>query len=108
VYALVANTAFTDNTGFVVGRDAVLVVDSQFNGEMGRQVPHAVRHVTDSRISANANARLMTWCPSVAGLRAGERATDAAGGIVVVHSIDGRPVSIDRANYRGRVERWRS
>src|SRR4029077_20548837 len=38
VYALLANTPFTDNSGFVVGRDAVLVVDSQFNGQMGRQV----------------------------------------------------------------------
>src|SRR4051794_38520292 len=31
VYALVANTPFTDNSGFVVGTDAVLVIDSQFN-----------------------------------------------------------------------------
>src|SRR5690349_3226858 len=58
VYALVANTPFTDNSGFVVGQDAVLVVDSQFNGEMGRQVLDAVRRVTDKpiRYLVNTNA----------------------------------------------------
>jgi cyclase len=47
VYALLANTPFTDNGGFVVGRNAVLVIDSQFNGEMARQIIAAVRRVTD-------------------------------------------------------------
>ncbi len=58
VYALVANTPFTDNSGFVVGSDAVLVVDSQFNGQMGRQVLEAVRRVTDKpiRYLVNTNA----------------------------------------------------
>ena len=58
VYALVANTPFTDNSGFVVGTDAVLVIDSQFNGEMGRQVLDAVRRVTDKpiRYLVNTNA----------------------------------------------------
>lgn len=58
VYALVANTLFTDNSGFVVGRDAVLVVDSQFNGRMGQQVIDAVRRVTDKpiRYLVNTNA----------------------------------------------------
>jgi cyclase len=58
VYALVANTPFTDNSGFVVGQDAVLVVDSQFNGRMGRQVLDAVRAVTDKpiRYLLNTNA----------------------------------------------------
>lgn len=58
VYALVANTPFTDNAGFVVGTDAVLVIDSQFNGRMGRQVIDAVRRVTDRPITylLNTNA----------------------------------------------------
>lgn len=58
VYALLANTPFTDNSGFVVGRDAVLVIDSQFNGRMGRQVIDAVRRVTDKpiRYLLNTNA----------------------------------------------------
>ena len=58
VYALLANTPFTDNSGFVVGTDAVLVIDSQFNGQMGRQVLEAVRRVTDKpiRYLVNTNA----------------------------------------------------
>jgi cyclase len=58
VYALLANTPFTDNSGFVVGADAVLVVDSQFNGRMGQQVLDAVRRVTDKpiRYLVNTNA----------------------------------------------------
>jgi hypothetical protein len=32
VYALLSNTPFADNAGFVVGAEAVLVVDSHFNG----------------------------------------------------------------------------
>jgi len=58
VYALLANTPFTDNSGFVVGTDAVLVIDSQFNGQMGRQVLDAVRQVTDKpiRYLVNTNA----------------------------------------------------
>src|ERR1043165_8865378 len=58
VYALVANTPFTDNSGFIVGRDAVLVIDTQFNGRMGRQVLDAVRRVTDLpiRYVVNTNA----------------------------------------------------
>jgi cyclase len=58
VYALVANTPFTDNSGFVVGQDAVLVIDSQFTGRMGRQVLDAVRAVTDKpiRYLLNTNA----------------------------------------------------
>ena len=47
VYALLANTPFTDNGGFVVGKNAVLVIDSQFNGDMARQIIAAVRKVTD-------------------------------------------------------------
>ena len=58
VYALLSNTPFADNAGFVVGSDAVLVVDSHFNGEMGRQIIAAVRRVTDKpiRYLVNTNA----------------------------------------------------
>lgn len=58
VYALLANTPFTDNSGFVVGGDAVLVVDAQFNGRMAQQVIDAVRRVTDKpiRYLVNTNA----------------------------------------------------
>lgn len=42
----------------MVGADAVLVVDSHFNGEMGRQIIAAVRQVTDKpiRYLVNTNA----------------------------------------------------
>jgi len=58
VYALLSNTPFADNAGFVVGAEAVLVVDSHFNGEMGRQIIAAVRKVTDKpiRYLINTNA----------------------------------------------------
>jgi len=58
VYALLSNTPFADNAGFVVGADAVLVVDSHFNGRMGRQILDAVRQVTDKpiRYLLNTNA----------------------------------------------------
>jgi cyclase len=58
VYALLSNTPFADNAGFVVGADAVLVIDSHFNGRMGRQIIDAVRRVTDKpiRYLVNTNA----------------------------------------------------
>ena len=58
VYALLSNTPFTDNSGFVVGKNAVLVIDSQFNGDMARQIITAVRTVTDLpiRYLVNTNA----------------------------------------------------
>ena len=43
VYALMSNTPFADNAGFIVGDDAVLVIDSHFNGEMGQQIIDVVR-----------------------------------------------------------------
>ena len=58
VYALLSNTPFADNAGFVVGNDAVLVIDSHFNGIMGQQIVAAVRAVTDRpiRYLLNTNA----------------------------------------------------
>ena len=58
VYALMSNTPFADNAGFIVGDDAVLVIDSHFNGEMGQQIIDAVRAVTDRpiRYLLNTNA----------------------------------------------------
>ena len=45
VYALMSNRPFTDNAGFIVGSNEVLVIDSHFNGAMGRQIIEAVRRV---------------------------------------------------------------
>jgi cyclase len=58
VYALLSNTPFADNAGFVVGAESVLVVDSHFNGGMGHQILDAVRRVTDKpiRYLVNTNA----------------------------------------------------
>ena len=58
VYALLSNTPFADNAGFVVGADAVLVVDSMFNGRMGQQILEAVKRVSDKpiRYLVNTNA----------------------------------------------------
>ena len=58
VYALMSNTPFSDNAGFIVGRDAVLVIDSHFNGVMGQQIVDAVNSVTDLPIKylLNTNA----------------------------------------------------
>jgi len=58
IYALMANTPFNDNAGFIVGKDAVLVIDSHFNGSMGLQIINAVKRVTDLPIKylLNTNA----------------------------------------------------
>ena len=58
VFALMSNTPFADNSGFVVGDDAVLVVDAHFTGNMGKQIIDAVKKVTDLPIKylANLNA----------------------------------------------------
>jgi cyclase len=58
VYALLSNTPFADNEGFIVGREAVLVVDSGFNGRIGQQIINSVRRVTDKpiRYLVNTNA----------------------------------------------------
>ena len=58
IYALMSNTPFTDNAGFIVGRDAVLVIDAHFNGAMGQQIVDAVRRITDRPIKylLNTNA----------------------------------------------------
>jgi len=58
VYALMSNRAFTDNAGFIVGSEAVLVIDSHFNGVMGQQIVDAIKRVTDLPIKylLNTNA----------------------------------------------------
>ena len=58
VYALLSNTPFADNAGFIVGKDCVLVVDAHFNGEMGLQIIEAVKKVTNLPIKylVNLNA----------------------------------------------------
>ena len=58
VYALMSNRPFTDNAGFIVGSNEVLVIDSHFNGAMGRQIIKAVRRVSDLPIKylLNTNA----------------------------------------------------
>ena len=43
VFALLSNTPFADNTGFVVGENSVLVIDAHFTGEMGEQIIAAVK-----------------------------------------------------------------
>lgn len=50
VYALVSNKPPTDNSGFVVGEDGVLVIDSHISGDMARQIQARVREVTDKPI----------------------------------------------------------
>ncbi len=58
VYALLSNTPFADNAGFVVGAESVLVVDSGFNGRIGQQIIDAVKRVTGKpiRYLVNTNA----------------------------------------------------
>ena len=46
VYALLSNRPGVDNSGFVVGDRGVLVIDAHINGDMARQIQHAVRQVT--------------------------------------------------------------
>ena len=50
VYALLSNQPGVDNSGFVVGERGVLVVDAHINGDMARQIQHAVGQVTDKPI----------------------------------------------------------
>ena len=50
VYALVSNKPPTDNSGFVVGENGVLVIDSHISGDMARQIQARVREVTDKPI----------------------------------------------------------
>jgi cyclase len=58
VYALMSNTDFADNSGFIVGNEAVLVIDSHFNGEMAQQIIDIVRDTTALPIKylVNTNA----------------------------------------------------
>ena len=58
VYALLSNKPPVDNSGFIVGRDRVLVIDAHINGAMARQIQAAVRKVTNKPIAylVNTNA----------------------------------------------------
>ena len=58
VFALMSNTPFADNSGFVVGDDFVLVIDAHFTGNMGKQIIDAVKKITDLPIKylVNLNA----------------------------------------------------
>jgi cyclase len=47
---LAANHGVVDNSGFIVGRRGVLVIDSHINGAMARQILDAVRRVTEKPI----------------------------------------------------------
>jgi hypothetical protein len=58
VYALLSNTPFADNEGFIVGREAVLVVDSGFNGRIGQQIINSVRRVTESLFDISSTRML--------------------------------------------------
>ena len=50
VFALLSGTPAVDNSGFVVGRDGLLVIDAHISGVMARQIQAAVRRVTDKPI----------------------------------------------------------
>jgi len=51
VYALVSDKPPTDNSGFIVGDESVLVVDAHINPEMAQQIIDSVRRVTDKPIA---------------------------------------------------------
>lgn len=50
VYALLSDKPPVDNSGFVVGKRGVLVIDAHMNGEMAGKIQQAVRAVTDKPI----------------------------------------------------------
>lgn len=50
VYALLSDKPPVDNSGFVVGKRGVLVIDAHINGEMAGKIQQAVRAVTDKPI----------------------------------------------------------
>ena len=50
VYALLSGDVAVDNSGFVVGDQGVLVIDSHINGEMAQQIIDAVQEVTQKPI----------------------------------------------------------
>jgi cyclase len=51
VYALLADQPPANNSGFIVGERAVLVIDACLNGAMARQIQTAIRKVTDKPIA---------------------------------------------------------
>lgn len=51
VFALLADRPPVNNSGFIVGERAVLVIDACLNGAMARQIQDSVRKVTDKPIA---------------------------------------------------------
>lgn len=49
-YALLSNSGAVDNSGFIVGERAVLVIDSHINGRMAQQIIDAVHRITEKPI----------------------------------------------------------
>lgn len=49
-FALMSNTVSVNNSGFIVGDDAVLVIDSHINGKMAQQILDAVKRHTSRPI----------------------------------------------------------
>ena len=58
VYALLSDKPPVDNSGFVVGKRGVLVIDAHMNGEMAGKIQQAVRAVTDKPILYLVNTNL--------------------------------------------------
>ena len=50
VYALLSSRPPVDNSGFIVGKKGVLVIDAHINAEMAGKIQEAVRKVTDKPI----------------------------------------------------------
>ncbi len=55
VYALLSDKPPTDNAGFIVGDESVLVVDAHINPQMAQQIIDSVRRVTDKPIAFLVN-----------------------------------------------------
>lgn len=96
VYALLANTPFTDNGGFVVGKNAVLVIDSQFNGDMARQIIAAVRKVTDLPIRYLVNTSALG--DHVLGNYAFPRDTEIVGSRATLNAL--KDVTVENIKQR--------
>lgn len=57
VFALISSKAPVDNTGFIVGRDGVLVIDAHIDRSKAHEIQAAIRAVTDKplRYLVNTN-----------------------------------------------------
>jgi glyoxylase-like metal-dependent hydrolase (beta-lactamase superfamily II) len=59
VYALMASEVPRNNSGFIIGRDGILVVDSQINPYMARKLIKSVREISDLPIIYLVNSSHM-------------------------------------------------